>query len=112
MLVFSDLESMCIVADVAFLSQLVKMEPTSSDLTVEKCKKYCFEANNHQFAGVYNGEDYYCTSQGQEPQIKPRTECNKKCPGNPHQACGGLDRMNVFSIKGESFENEHCNVNI
>ena len=74
--------------------------------SLEKCKKYCFEANNYQFAGVYNGEDCYCTSQGQEPQIKPRTECNKKCPGNPHQKCGGLERINAISMEGTNFENE------
>ena len=69
-------------------------------LTIEKCKKACFEDNDYVYAGVQAGNRCFCGNATPTSRASSESECNKKCRGDKSQICGGKLRMNIYVNKG------------
>ncbi|EPE35281.1 hypothetical protein GLAREA_10980 [Glarea lozoyensis ATCC 20868] len=68
----------------------------SPAMTIEKCAIYC---NGYSFFGVENCKQCYCgNSIRRGTTVAPGEECNSKCSGNHNQKCGGVKRLNVYSL--------------
>ena len=66
--------------------------------TQELCKEHC-NAKNYRFAGVQFGSQCFCGNTAPPfSAVAPEEECNKVCPGDQNQMCGGTWRMNVFQL--------------
>ena len=87
---------------------LPKSVSVSSNSPVN-CMKACKGAG-YKFAGVQFSSQCFC---GQSPPpastIKPSGECNRVCPGNTGQKCGGSWRMNVYAI-GKNKTKSTCHI--
>ena len=76
------------------------LTPTNTDLqqtitanTVEFCKKEC---SNYRYYGLYSGT--YCICRNSLP-LRPFSnpnDCDRPCPGDSSQTCGGLTRITFF----------------
>ena len=69
--------------------------PVEGGLTIEKCKKLCFEERNYSYAGVQNGDECYCGNNLPNTPA-PDAECSVPCSGDEAQMCGGWFRMNIY----------------
>ena len=69
--------------------------PVEGGLTIEKCKKLCFEERNYSYAGVQNGDECYCGNDLPNTPA-PDAECSVPCSGDEAQKCGGWFRMNIY----------------
>jgi hypothetical protein len=62
------------------------------------CERLCAE-ENYNFIGVENGDECRCGNDLPPfDKLADQAQCNKECPGNKNQICGGHLRMNVYSI--------------
>ena len=85
---------------------LPKSVSVSSNSPVN-CMKACKGAG-YKFAGVQSTNQCFCGKNGPPAYtIKPSRECDRACPGNTGQKCGGSWRMNVYSI-GKSKTKSTC----
>ena len=69
--------------------------PVEGGLTIEKCKKLCFEERNYSYAGVQNGDECFCGNDLPNTPA-PDAECSVPCSGDEAQKCGGWFRMNIY----------------
>ena len=70
-------------------------------MTIEMCKKHCFEENNFNYAAVQFGHECRCSNhRPEEILIREAEECNKGCYGNDQQTCGGSFRNNIYKRVG------------
>ena len=69
-----------------------------SGMTVDKCKKICFENNNFKFAGVETElkVESQCFCDNVMSHTTPASDCNTECSGDNSQICGGPYRINVY----------------
>ena len=67
-------------------------------LTIEKCKKLCFEDHGYVYAGVQHANECWCGMGNDKPTISPapQSECSMPCAGDSSQKCGGKWRMNIY----------------
>lgn len=68
------------------------------DNNAEKCLTLCTEAG-YSYAGLQYAVECFCGNETPEPGRKAsggEKECDKVCPGNPSQKCGGYLTMNVY----------------
>ena len=66
-----------------------------TDLTIERCKKHCFDDHNYLYAGLFGSSECFCGNV--EPSNKQApSQCNNFCSGNTAQRCGGQYYMNVY----------------
>ena len=67
-------------------------------LTIEKCKKLCFEDNQYEYAGVQHANKCWCGMGNYKPTKAPapQSECSMPCAGDSTQKCGGSWRMNIY----------------
>ena len=71
------------------------------------CMKACKGAG-YKFAGVQYSSQCFCGETAPpDSTIKSSVECNRVCPGNTGQKCGGSWRMNVYAI-GKSKTKSTC----
>ena len=89
--------------------RVLPFEATTFDglqMTVERCKKLCFEDNDYAYAGVENAHQCFC---GNDRPVDPapQSDCNMACTGNSTQMCGALFRLNVYQKKGTSVFSMH-----
>ena len=68
-------------------------------MTIEKCKKFCFD-KNYLYAGVQNTNECFCGNDIKPKILKPKTECKLHCTGDSSQICGGPWRMNIYENTG------------
>jgi len=69
---------------------------TRLPLTVELCQQYC-ASKGYQYAGLEMGNECYCgNSINKGRGLKPASECNAGCVGNPLQKCGGPWRLSLY----------------
>ena len=71
----------------------------SGDMTIEKCKDFCFRDHDYHFAGVQNKNQCFCGNE-KPNSIALQSQCRQQCSGNNSQICGGPWRMNVYQNKG------------
>ena len=70
-----------------------------SGMTVDKCKKICFENNNFKYAGVETEIESQCFCDNVMSHTTPASDCNTECSGDNSQICGGPYRINVYQKK-------------
>ena len=66
----------------------------SKDRCVERCRK-----EGYSLAGMQFGNECFCGERSINEIKKHKIEeerCNKKCPGEPSEVCGGYLTMNVY----------------
>ena len=69
----------------------------ANDRTPSNCIALCKE-QNFQFAGVQDRSECYCGDTA--PASQETSGCNRRCPGDRSESCGGAWRMNVYSTTG------------
>ena len=76
-------------------SKWARRANNDNQMTVEKCKKLCFEdpGDPRVFAGLKNGNQCWC---GDEIRSSQTYACSTPCSGDSSQKCGGIDRMNIY----------------
>ncbi|KAK7458254.1 WSC domain-containing protein [Colletotrichum acutatum] len=66
-------------------------------MTEESCIAYC-SSKGYPIAGVEYSSECYCDYQlASISQKKPEADCNMPCSGDSSEACGGSDRLSVFT---------------
>lgn len=72
----------------------------SPEWCLGKCKEYGYMA-----AGMEYGEECYCGDiegiEQQNSQVRPESECNTACPGNPEAICGQGNRLSWYKWTGD-----------
>ncbi len=74
------------------------MYKLKEDNTAEKCLALCTEAA-YSYAGLQYAVECFCGNEAPDSERKTsggEEECDKVCPGNPSQKCGGYLTMNVY----------------
>ncbi|KAG7050936.1 WSC domain-containing protein [Colletotrichum scovillei] len=68
-----------------------------SAMTEESCIAFC-SSKGYPVAGVEYSSECYCDYQlASTSQKKPEADCNMPCSGDSLEACGGSDRLSVFT---------------
>ena len=79
-------------------SRLLPKSVSVSSNSPANCMKACKGAG-YKFAGVQSTNQCFCGKNAPPAYtIKPSRECDRACPGNTGQKCGGSWRMNIYSI--------------
>ncbi|XP_035682150.1 uncharacterized protein LOC118419725 isoform X2 [Branchiostoma floridae] len=74
---------------------------SSEEMTSEMCVRHC-KGNGHAYAATQYSRECWCGSEHHFDGLgsrRPETECDKPCPGNADQWCGGTWRMSVYSVQ-------------
>ena len=66
--------------------------PITPELCIEEC-----EAKDFTVAGVQSASQCFCGDLQEPAQEVLASECNRACPGDENQMCGGSWRMNLYS---------------
>ena len=70
----------------------------SDDMTVDSCGAFCLAAKFPLFAVTY-GRECFCGDAVSQGNTKVADgDCSFPCAGNPTQACGAGDRINLYSL--------------
>merc|ERR1712038_1714041 len=70
--------------------------------TPARCKEAC-DDQGFLFAGVQTGHECWCGNDAPpQDRIVDMRECNVSCSGDSTLKCGGIWRMNVYKIEGET----------
>eukprot|EP00043_Microstomoeca_roanoka_P002735 m.40043 g.40043 ORF g.40043 m.40043 type:complete len:445 (-) comp11684_c0_seq1:439-1773(-) len=68
--------------------------------SLEECASNCYFIGFTGTAGMENGDECYCSNkQGPIGTSKPSSDCDKPCPDDSSQTCGGLSRVSEFSFQ-------------
>ncbi|KAK0379024.1 WSC domain-containing protein [Colletotrichum limetticola] len=68
-----------------------------SAMTEESCVAFC-SSKGYSVAGVEYSSECYCDYQlASTSQKEPEADCNMPCSGDSSKACGGSDRLSVFT---------------
>ncbi|KAK1462132.1 WSC domain-containing protein [Colletotrichum melonis] len=68
-----------------------------SAMTEESCVAFC-SSKGYSVAGVEYSSECYCDYQlASTSQKEPEVDCNMPCSGDSSEACGGSDRLSVFT---------------
>ncbi|KAL8652676.1 MAG: hypothetical protein Q9226_004173 [Calogaya cf. arnoldii] len=83
------------------LSRLIKADNT---MTADMCLGLCYQ---YQYAGIEYGRECWCgdTLASTSTNATAETQCNKVCPGNTSQLCGGSNRLTLYIHKPEAGSN-------
>ncbi|OBS19299.1 hypothetical protein FPOA_11023 [Fusarium poae] len=73
--------------------QTFELANDSDDMTIERCVNAC---NGLTYIGLFEGT-CYCASvlDGDTLAVRNETSCNRPCPGNDDQFCGGMAAQNT-----------------
>ncbi|THH11527.1 hypothetical protein EW145_g572 [Phellinidium pouzarii] len=84
--------------DNAFGRILGTEQPDNDTLTVESCIAFC-ESENFTLTGLEFGVQCFCDNDVIEGGVlaPEDTDCDMACGGNATEACGGPDRMSIYS---------------
>ena len=93
-----------------------RANPENKAMTVEKCKRTCFDGENGSkigvklrggryfpYAALWNGEECLCGDMRPQAPVA-RAECNLPCAGDSSQMCGGSRPMPRISVYQDSSE--------
>lgn len=75
---------------------------TSKEMTLELCRDFC---KTNFYFGVENGYDCYCGNSHPLLNIVKDEECNKPCPGDEGEFCGGFRRLQIYSAEFSPYIN-------
>ncbi|KAM7215640.1 WSC domain containing protein [Rhypophila decipiens] len=65
-----------------------------NDMDLQACSTFCALFN---YWGLENGNECYCANALTSPNtVRPQSECNKQCPWEQTQLCGGADRVIIY----------------
>ena len=78
----------------------------NGEVTIEKCKKLCFEDNDYLYAGLQYGNECWCGNETPNSPA-PQHDCSRECSGDNAQKCGGPYRMSVYINQG-NFQRKTC----
>ncbi|KAN0105464.1 copper radical oxidase [Russula decolorans] len=74
--------------------------PDNQTLTVEACIASC-SSQNFSLAGLEYSVQCFCGNNLVQGSVRaPDSECNMGCHGNTTEACGGRDRLSVYTSTG------------
>ncbi|CAH1776388.1 unnamed protein product [Owenia fusiformis] len=84
-------------ADVYWDRDLHKLTATVGALTPQACIDACRNLDQgYLYAGLQNGGGCHCgTNYG---KYGPSTSCDKACPGDSTQICGGYNANNIYAV--------------
>ncbi|XP_078602190.1 uncharacterized protein LOC144876595 isoform X2 [Branchiostoma floridae x Branchiostoma japonicum] len=74
---------------------------SSEEMTSERCVRHCKD-NGHAYAATQYSRECWCGSEHHFDGLgsrRPETECDKPCPGDADQWCGGTWRMSVYRVQ-------------
>ena len=77
-------------------------------LTIEICKKLCFEDHGYVYAGVQYSSQCFCGNNRPTTSPVPQSQCSMACSGDRSQKCGGSWRSNIYQNPGQSTLWEDC----
>ncbi|XP_074646888.1 uncharacterized protein LOC141902855 isoform X2 [Tubulanus polymorphus] len=66
----------------------------SAALCIAECKR---QGSTNSHAGIKNGNECFCSANWMPTE--PQNTCIVSCPGDQLQFCGGIDSVNVYSIR-------------
>ncbi|KAL8727802.1 MAG: hypothetical protein Q9166_005794 [cf. Caloplaca sp. 2 TL-2023] len=80
---------------------LTKLVKADDKMTVDMCLGLCYM---YQYAGVEYGRECWCSDTLASTSVPAAAEsqCNKVCPGNNAQICGGSNRLTLYTHKPAS----------
>ena len=78
-------------------------------LTIDRCKKLCFEDHGYVYAGVEHANECWCGNDRPTISPAPQSECSMPCAGDSSQKCGGSWRMNIYQKTQGSQPNPNPN---
>ena len=70
-------------------------------LTIDRCKKLCFEDHGYVYAGVEHANECWCGNDRPTISPAPQSECSMPCAGDSSQKCGDSWRMNIYQRLGQ-----------
>ncbi|XP_050301024.1 xylosyltransferase oxt [Anthonomus grandis grandis] len=79
----------------------------------ENSPKYCINLclqSGFPYAGVQYSQECFCGSDSPPLSSKiPDSSCNMKCPGDPHETCGGYFTINIYQTGIKKFVPQTAN---
>ena len=72
------------------------------ELTIERCKKLCFEDHGYVYAGVEHANECWCGNDRPTISPAPQSQCSMSCSGDSSQKCGGPWRINIYQNPHQS----------
>ncbi|XP_056002002.1 kremen protein 1-like [Ostrea edulis] len=65
-----------------------------------QCRVSCTKQDKYKFFGLEAGFECFCGNEMNKIyKLRPRRECNMTCVGNVQETCGGLWRIEMFSLQ-------------
>lgn len=62
---------------------------------MEACREKC---DGFAYFGLENGNECFCGQEYSLPLVMVKDgDCDKECPGDEEESCGGFLRMNIWS---------------
>ncbi|KAF1964882.1 copper radical oxidase [Bimuria novae-zelandiae CBS 107.79] len=68
----------------------------SNDMTNTLCVNFCGD-RGFAYAGTEYSRECWCGRTLSGSTLKPASDCNMGCSGNPDEACGGPDRLTLYN---------------
>ncbi|XP_077982670.1 cysteine-rich secretory protein LCCL domain-containing 2-like [Glandiceps talaboti] len=75
----------------------VKAVLSYGGMTVNKCIEYCAKLD-FSFAGLFNGDECWCSKEFTDSNIKLDDGCEIPCSGDANKKCGGSDALSVYKV--------------
>ena len=70
-------------------------------MTVDMCKEYCRD-QGWEIAGVESNDECFCGNEDLTDLTYSDSFCDRTCPGNTAQICGGHWALNAYTLSGKS----------
>ena len=89
----------CISNELLTLEIRLELIISGDSMTRESCKTTC-DSEDATYFGLGNGRDCYCGNTEYDYLIfLPFPMCNSPCSGDANEMCGGVETINLFSLK-------------
>lgn len=69
----------------------------ATSMTVSKCFAFCSKRKGLSYFGITKGNDCWCAS-AIDASTMSDSDCEKKCPGNPTESCGGIVGTSMYTM--------------
>ena len=79
-------------------NQTLALTVSGDSMTRESCMTTC-DSEDSTYYALGNGRDCYCGDTVENPKLLPFPMCNSPCSGDANEMCGGVEAINLFSLK-------------
>lgn len=69
----------------------------SASMSVSRCFAFCAKRQGVSYFGINDGDKCWCGSAIDASELGSKS-CDKPCPGNPDDMCGGIQGTSVFTM--------------